>query len=75
MSILRRPHSLGKEQLIDGIQNAIRGLLCLRWSLDKEVQWSWVCKIIWDLMDIDPKEQVLMIKDLIGSGRDILKLL
>lgn len=55
MSILRKSNSVDRGQFIDAIQNGIKGLLCVRWSLDREFQWSWVCKIVWDLMDIEPK--------------------
>lgn len=66
-------HKERKDQLIGAIFDGVRGLLVADWTLDKEFQWSWRIKIMWDLLGINSKEQADMIKELTSTSREMIK--
>ncbi len=40
------------------------GILASDWSLDKEFKWSWLSKILWDLLGLDGEDQLVLIEQL-----------
>ncbi len=54
---------------MNSIQNGVMGMLIAHWSLDEELKWSCLSKIIWDLLKVDYQQQAQLLGDLQQGSR------